>query len=92
MGNKMKNPIESLNYFIENKYAWPGGYPMFAICADGGILSHTSVVENQSQIREATENPGTNRQWQIVGVDINYEDENLICDHSGEKIESAYGE
>jgi hypothetical protein len=30
--------------------------------------------------------------WRIVGMDVNYEDDTLYCDHTGERIKSAYGE
>ena len=30
--------------------------------------------------------------WHIAGADINWEDPDLYCDHTGERIESAYAE
>jgi hypothetical protein len=30
--------------------------------------------------------------WRIVAYDVNWEDADLTCDHTGEKIESAYAE
>tara|TARA_Y100001963_G_scaffold106161_1_gene146683 strand:+ start:415 stop:624 length:210 start_codon:yes stop_codon:yes gene_type:complete len=30
--------------------------------------------------------------WRVIAVGVNWEDENLLCDHTGEKIQSAYGE
>ena len=84
--------IQALKYFARNKYAWPGGYPMFAVCADGGILSHTAIKQNYRLIFRATQNPGTDKQWEVTGVDINWEDDCLFCDHTGEHIPSAYGE
>jgi hypothetical protein len=30
--------------------------------------------------------------WRVVACDTNWEDGELYCDHSGERIESAYAE
>ena len=30
--------------------------------------------------------------WRVIACEVNWEDENLCDDHTGEKIESAYGE
>jgi hypothetical protein len=30
--------------------------------------------------------------WRVVACDTNWEDASLYCDHSGERIESAYAE
>ena len=67
-------------------YAWPGGYPMFYITGDGGVLCPKCVNENLELLDEF------DPQWYVIGYDVNYEDEHLYCDHCGEKIESAYGE
>lgn len=68
-------------------YAWPGGYPKFALCNDGGILCAHCCKENAKLIIGATR-----QEWAIVAIDINWEDESLYCDHCGKSIESAHGE
>jgi len=83
--------IDTLKEFTRNQYARPGGYPMFALCADGGVLSHKAVKDNYRLIRESMRD-SNDKQWQIVAIDINWEDAELYCDHTGELIESAYGE
>jgi hypothetical protein len=65
-------------------YAWPGGYPIFYVTKDGGVLSPEAANENFALTL------GDDPQWQIVGQDINYENQNLVCDHSGERIRAAY--
>ena len=30
--------------------------------------------------------------WRVIACDVNWEDENLYCAHSGKRIESAYCE
>ena len=83
--------MNRLKYFVRNKYAWPGGYPMFAVTKDGGVLSHEAVRENYPTILRAIRS-GADPQWEVVGVDINWEDANLFCDHTNQRIESAYAE
>ena len=83
---------QMIKHFVQsNGIAWPGCYPMYAICADGEVLSAKAVRQNYKQVLQATKNPGTNRQWEIVGIDIHWEGEPLYCSDSGEPIESAYG-
>jgi len=74
-----------------NGLAWPGGYPMVLIMADGEVIDAQSARENYRQILLATRNPGTNRQWEAIGADIHWEGEPMECAHSGRMIESAYG-
>ena len=66
-----------------------GGYPMFFITSDGGALSFESAIENYSEIIDSIKNDHSDG-WRIVACDINYEDSDLSCCHSGDKIESAY--
>ena len=74
-------------------YAWPGGYPIFFVMVDGGVLSFKAVRAEWRQIVQAHLNPIDNHaQWRIAGCEINWEDSELYCDHTGERIESAYGE
>lgn len=73
------------------KYAWPGGYPKYFVTADGGALSFDAAKEEADQIRDAIRD-NDNSGWRVIGVDINWEDPDLICDHTGERIESAYAE
>ena len=81
-----------LKQFIRaNGYAWPGGYPMFALMADGEVIDAQSARENYKQILQATRNPGTSRDWECIGVDVHWEGAPLECAHSGRAIESAYG-
>ncbi len=70
------------------RWAWPGGYPLYYLCADGGVLCSKCA---NTEIK-LTSDPDADTQWKIVDVDINWEDNHLICDHCGECCESAYGE
>lgn len=73
-------------------YAWPGGYPCYFITADGATLSFEAAKERRHEILQAIANKDSQSGWHIVAVDINYEDDNLYCEHTGEVIPSAYGE
>lgn len=71
------------------KYAWPGGYPIFYLCADGGILCPDCVDAERQLIEEADD---YDKQWLVVAADVNWEDESLTCDHCNKRIPSAYGD
>lgn len=80
--------IKQLQAFIRsNGYAWLGGYPCALLMQDGEVINAQSAKENYRLIRRETGND-----WTPVQVFINYEDKYLYCAHSGEKIQSAYGE
>ena len=76
--------VEFLRYEWR-RWAWPGSYPIFYICADGGVLC--SKCANKEI--ELTGDPDADNQWRIVDADINYEDE-CYCDHCADQIEAAY--
>jgi len=69
------------------KYVFPGGYPVYYVCADGGILCPNCVDAEQALIDSADEH---DKQWFVIAQDINYEDYNLYCDNCNNRIESAY--
>lgn len=71
-----------------NPYAWPGGYPLFAVMDDGGALCHKCCAEEREAIGTTTGRDG----WNVVAITANWEDPDLLCDHCGSRIESAYAE
>jgi hypothetical protein len=74
------------------KYAWPGGYPKYFITSDGEALSFDAVKENFHDVVFNMKYLPSFGGWNIVACAINWEDHNLTCAHTGDKIESAYGE
>jgi hypothetical protein len=72
-------------------YAWPGGYPLYFITSDGAALSFDAAKAERRNILEAIRDKDNNG-WRIVGMDINYEDGELYCEHTNERIPSAYAE
>ena len=85
--------LQQIKRSLRDKYAWPGGYPLYLLCADGEVLSIDAARDNWKLICHATMFPqyGT-KDWQIVAVDINWENPSLYCAHTNERIESAYAE
>ena len=79
----LKNAIRS------GAYTFPGCYPLFFITSDGAALSFDSVKKNLRSVLWSIKNE-VNDGWRIIGCDANWEDGELTCEHSGERIESAY--
>lgn len=72
-------------------YAWPGGYPLYFITEDGAALSFESARKEFRSIAYSVKNHLRDG-WRVVACEVNYEDNDLRCEHSGKPIESAYGE
>jgi hypothetical protein len=72
------------------RYAWPGGYPLFFITADGGALSFATVRNEWRCIVRAHLYNDRRCGWFVEGADINWDDSDLTDDHTGERIQSAY--
>ena len=85
--NKSKTLKEHIRH---GKYAWPGGYPVYFITDDGAALSYDAVKENYREVLSAVKNHDNNG-WKVIAADVNWEDGFLYCSHTGDKIESAYG-
>ena len=74
-------------------YAWPGGYPIYYVCADNGVLC-PQCANTEPSVREADKHPDypDYDQWRIVAGEVNWEDSNLTCDNCNQRIESAYSD
>ncbi len=75
-------------------YAWPGGYPCFFLMADGDTCSYDALNDNRRLVIGALCNDDCpdSLQWTPVAFDVNWEDPMMFCAHTGDKIESAYGD
>lgn len=87
----MKKISERIKQAIRDKYAWPGGYPMFIVLSDGEALCMDCARKEYRRLAEATKDNASDG-WRAVAADINYEDTECYCCHCNNKIESAYGE
>ena len=72
----------------KNPYAWPGGYPLFAITSDGAALCRHCARAERACIGTTTGSDG----WCVVAIDANWENPELFCVHCSSRIESAYAE
>ncbi len=70
----------------ESPYSFPGGYPKFALTSDGACLCPVCCKTERNLIGTTTGTDG----WNVVAVELNYEDDGLFCDHCSSKIEAAY--
>ena len=75
---------------IRNKYAWPGGYPLYLLTADGCALCTECGRKEFKQIAYAARHDIKRDSWKIEAACVNWEDPDLYCDHCNTRIESAY--
>ena len=68
---------------------FPGCYPLYFVTSDGCALSFESVRENLAAVLWSIRHD-VNDGWRVSGVDVNYEDPELACEHSGKPIAAAY--
>jgi hypothetical protein len=73
-------------------YSWPGGYPLYFVTADGAALSFDTVRREFLLVVDAIRRRDNTGGWRVIGSDVNWEDDDLTDAHTGERIESAYGE
>lgn len=91
MKTKPDSMVEKVKSFIRQPYAWPGGYPLYALMSDGEAICKHCAKSDYPLILSSTKDDDK-RGWTVMAVDVNWEDNELYCSHCGEQIESAYGE
>jgi hypothetical protein len=77
---------------VRDKYAWPGGYPLYIVMQDGDALSIDAAKANWKLLCRAYVSGDTWDGWYAHDADINYEDPQLYCCDTNKRIESAYAE
>ena len=82
---------DKIKQAIRDKYAWPGGYPLFLITSDGGALCMKCGKKEYKNIAYAIRHDLSDG-WNVIAFDINWEDGALYCAHTGARIPSAYAE
>lgn len=68
-------------------YAWPGGYQMFYVTGDVGILCPDSANKELPRTMDPDD-----EQFYIIGQEVNWDDPHLYCDHCNKRIPSCYSE
>ena len=86
------NTVNDFRKAVKHRYAWPGGYPTYFMCNDGGSLCHDCAKTERRLILDAIAYPEYRDQWEVIGLDINWENPDLYCDNCNARIESAYAE
>lgn len=77
---------------ITKSHTFPGGYELYYITAACTALSYDAVIDNMEEVRDAVLEPGSNIEWEILSGHINWEEENLYCEHTGKQIKPEYSE
>jgi hypothetical protein len=73
---------------IESPFAWPGGYPLFAVASDGGAICKDCCKTESRSIGSTYGTDG----WSLEALAVNWEDSELYCNHCSTRIKSAYAE
>jgi len=60
-------------------YAWPGGYPIYHVTDDVGVLCPDCANKYAH-----TDDPDPS--WRIIDSEVNWEDKHLRCNNCGERI------
>ena len=68
-------------------YAWPGGYQILYLAADGGV-----ICSDCANSKDCVEADDWDKQWKIEAAFIHYEGSPECCENCNESFESAYGE
>lgn len=87
--------VESLDAYLVAPRTVHGQYPLHFVTADGQPLSWESAKENRNLIASAIQEHLDGElhgdvQWLVIGAEVNWEDDNLVCSHSNKKIEPAH--
>jgi hypothetical protein len=89
--SRIRNGAQLRATLRAGEFAWPGGYPLYFITSDGEALSFDSVRENLRSVLDSIRTKCDDG-WRVVACEVNWEDGELTCSHSGQRIESAYAD
>ena len=63
---RLKTSSERAEYVARERHAWPGGYLLLAVCADGELLCPDCCAENKEEIAGANDAPRSG--WHITDI------------------------
>lgn len=86
----MIETLKDLAIAYRTPYAWPGGYQLHLVLADGACLCHTCFRDNYALVAGDLRATGCNPGWKPYDLDTNWEDPDLYCDHCGSHIPPEY--
>ena len=91
--------IESL---IEGATTSLGCYPKYWVTKNGDCLCHKCLAPHKAlggkalyvnpNAIDAKDNPNSDKGWEVVACDVNWEDPWLTCEECNKRIPSAYAE
>ena len=73
-------------------FAWPGGYPLYYFTSDSSTLCPKCMNNEIESADIEIKEPSFHDQFRPTACCVNWEDDNLHCDHCYQQIESAYGD
>lgn len=86
--------IEKARQAARETYAWPGGYRLWLLMADGEAICPECARKEWRQVARATKakpSEWPDKQWRVEDVFINWEGPSQACAHCGTYHESEYG-
>jgi len=96
MAQEISSVRELIARLRSGQYSSVGSYPLYFVTADCEVLSFAAVRENLWLVARATRARSRgqhfDREWCVTHCEVNWENADLFCAHSGERIESAYAE
>ena len=79
----------TLQEYRDTPYAWPGGYTLLALLADGECLCHECACDPDTPIHE---DGSCHDGWLFEDTFIHWEGSSLYCVRCNKELESKYGE
>ncbi len=83
--------LQQVKEAIRRPYAWPGGYPVYTILADGEMLCAACARAEFRQIARSTRD-NLRDGWRAAGAAIHWEGPDEYCMHCNKALQSAYGD
>ena len=78
---EIKDQRELGKVLRHGRWAWPGGYEMFYVTHDGGLLCNPCVIQELNSILDSISND-INDGWKVVGYGSTAElEDRTVCDH-----------
>lgn len=87
--------VKELKQVIREQFAWPGGYRLWLLMADGECICPKCARMEWRQVLRATKAPLSDRpdkQWRVENAFVNWEGPAIQCAHCNEEHSSEYGE
>ena len=79
--HSIATPSELASTIRAGKYAWPGGYAVFFIASDGGVICHDCTVVEYRNVVDSIRRD-INDGWRIVGAECSANtDGAMYCDY-----------